>query len=190
MRYLVLAATLLAPLLGYPQVYKWTQPDGSVVYSDSPQPGAEVLDLPPINVYAPGIPPDATAASTAPAEPATAPAEAPAQPYTQFGIVTPAQGATIQNTAYTVDVTLALEPPLQAEQGHGIVLLLDGQSVTEPGAQLAFKLNPVYRGEHTLQAQVVDANGAVLAATESVIFYVHQASRLMPSPLNPPNRPR
>jgi hypothetical protein len=49
---------------------------------------------------------------------------------------------------------------------------------------------PVYRGEHTISASVMDAQGRELVASEPVTFFVQQASLQNPNRPPAPNRPR
>jgi hypothetical protein len=103
-------------------------------------------------------------------------------------IITPGPEAVLQNTGYTVEVSVLIEPGLG--QGHQIVPVLDGTPLA-PRTEPQFELAEVYRGSHSLQVTVQDAAGQVLASSPEVTFYVHQMSRLFPHhPLNPsPSKP-
>jgi hypothetical protein len=92
--------------------------------------------------------------------------------------VQPANEETVHDNEGNVVVQVAVSPTLAP--GNRIVLLLDGRQVSrQPGTTLA--LSGVERGTHTLQAQVVDTNGATLVASPPVTFYMWQASRLNPA---------
>jgi hypothetical protein len=98
--------------------------------------------------------------------------------YASVAIVQPANEETVHDNEGNVSVQVAVSPRLAP--GDRIVLLLDGRPVSQqPGTTLA--LSGVERGTHTLQAQVVDTNGATLAASQLVTFHMWQASRLFPS---------
>ena len=73
-------------------------------------------------------------------------------------------------------------PPLQ--QGHSLFLYLDDQPVARlgPGDTVA-RLSEVWRGEHTLRAQVLDAQGQSLGQSPPVRFMVQQTS--IANPQNP-----
>lgn len=90
-------------------------------------------------------------------------------------IVQPANEATVHDNQGNVAVQVAVSPSLAP--GNRIVLVLDGRPVAQQ-VGTTFALSGVERGAHTLQAQVVDANGATLAASPPVTFYMRQASRL------------
>ncbi|HLB16409.1 MAG TPA: hypothetical protein VJM14_15875 [Burkholderiales bacterium] len=93
-------------------------------------------------------------------------------------IVQPANEETVHDNEGNVSVQVAVSPSLAP--GDRVALLLDGRQVSQqPGTTLA--LSGVERGTHTLQAQVVGAGGATLAASQLVTFHMWQASRLFPS---------
>jgi hypothetical protein len=104
-------------------------------------------------------------------------AAALAQTRYDVAIVQPATDETVHDNLGNVAVQVAVSPSLGA--GATIALLLDGQPAAQ-AATTAFALSGVERGTHTLAAQVVDANGATLAASQPVTFHMWQASRLFP----------
>ena len=164
---------LLAPFAASPApIYKSVGPNGKVIYSDTPVPGAKAVDLPPISIYKPPPAPPAEAAPPPP-EP---PAQQPGSYYRRVAIVTPSPDATLWNTAYTVGVEALVEPPLDVAAGHRLVAVLDGKPVGEPQAQMHFTLQDVFRGAHTLQVSVQDAKGSLLLSSPPVTFYIHQGS--------------
>ena len=79
---------------------------------------------------------------------------------------------TLWNIGGTLDVQLELQPALQA--GHQVRLYFDGAARTVPGT--SFQLDEVYRGEHTIQAEVVDESGELQIRSEGHRFYVQQTS--------------
>jgi len=165
---LVLAALVLlvAALPAAAKIYKWTDDQGHVHYSDKPAPGSKSVDLPPATVY------EAPKPSTAP------PAETKQQPaqqtgYTQFRIVSPADQATIRGTQQTILVEIDIQPALRA--GQQIRLEMDGKTVAS-GRDTRFSVHPVYRGTHTFHAVVEDAEGRAVAETPTVTVYKHQPS--------------
>jgi hypothetical protein len=172
----VLFAVLLAPFsVSAAPVYKWVGPGGKVTYSDKPVPGAKRVDLPPISVYKPPPAPPTPSAVAAPGTPEP-PAPTPGSYYRRVAIVTPSPDATLWNTAYTVNVDVLVEPPLNVAAGHRLVAVLDGKPVGEPQAQTHFTLQDVFRGAHTLQVSVQDAKGSLLISSPPVTFYIHQGS--------------
>jgi hypothetical protein len=97
--------------------------------------------------------------------------------YASIAVTKPAEGSTVFNNAGNVDVTVAVSPALRADAGDQIVLLVDGHRAATQNAT-RFNLSGIVRGEHTLEAQVVDSSGNALISSKPVKFYMWQASRL------------
>lgn len=103
-----------------------------------------------------------------------------ASSYDSIAVVKPADNSTVFNNAGNVEVMVALSPALRADAGDRIALLLDGRRVSVRRAT-HFKLRSITRGEHTLEAQVVDRSGNALISSNPLKFYLWQASRLFPN---------
>jgi hypothetical protein len=97
--------------------------------------------------------------------------------YDSIAVAKPADGSTVFNNAGNVDVTVVVSPALRAAAADQVVLLVDGHRAATQSAT-DFKLTGIVRGQHTLQAQVVDSSGKALIASKPVKFYMWQASRL------------
>ena len=174
---LSLLLLLLCACTASAQVYKWVDEDGVVHYSDQPVPGAERIDLPTRS----SAPPAAAAARPAAATPAArpAPASRPAAPfsYTSLSVASPAAEQTLWNIGGQLTVNLSLQPGLR--DGDRVRLYFDG-TASETQLGLSFQLQEVWRGEHNLQAEVIDANGQLMIRSEPIRFYVQQTSVLNP----------
>jgi hypothetical protein len=156
--------------------YKWVDKDGVTHYSDRPAPGAEVVDLQSAQTFTPSGP------RAGRGQPRAADTDREFH-YTKLDLWKPENGETFQNAGNSITARLRLEPDLQP--GHSIWLYLDGKRVDGlPGAGDTFSLNDVFRGTHTLAAVVTDQSGKQLATSQTVTFYMHQAS------VQAPNRPR
>lgn len=161
---------LLTTLSAMAAVYKWTDTNGLVHFSDEPHPGAERLNVGQPPVYSP--PPVNLQAGQKAASTVTG--------YTDFGIVQPQSEATVRNNPGTVTVRFRIEPELR--QGDHIRVLLDGQPVdTGPLTATSVELHRVYRGTHTLSAVIADKAGEVLARAGPVTFYMHRPSVNIPA---------
>ena len=133
-------------------VFKWQSEDGIVHYSDTPQPGAEELQL-------------HNAGSTA----QQAQAEGA---YSLFEIESPSNEQTLRSADGQVSVGLSLNPALQ--EGHKIRYLVDGKALDEDLQLLHISLKNVTFGSHNIQAQIVDSAGNSVISTSSVRFHLRQ----------------
>lgn len=158
-------------------IYRSTDAEGVTVFSDQRTPGAEVLREPPINTVEPPspLPPRASRRGQNPDQDALGVTR-----YTRIAVVKPEADSAFWNADGVVSVEVALEPPLV--QGNRVALLLDGAAIGQPAATTRFALQNVDRGTHTLVAQIVDAQGRVVASSPSSQFTRHQPSQLRPNP--------
>jgi hypothetical protein len=106
----------------------------------------------------------ALAAVSASAEPASAGPGATRA----LAIVAPSEARTTFDDSGAVVISLAPVPPLG--EGDRIVVRVDEQIVVLPSGLTKFALTGVPRGAHVLEAIIVDADGAPVAAAESVMF--------------------
>ena len=164
----VLAALLCGALLATPalaQIYKTTDADGNVVFTDQPPAGnasSESVELSPTNTTPP--PP-----TIAPREAAPAPREIKTTPIT-VSISSPANETTIPMGGGIFDVVAAPSPGLSS--GQTLQLLMDGAPQGPPQASNIWKLENVFRGPHDLVVQLLASSGQVLASSEPVRVYV------------------
>jgi hypothetical protein len=85
-----------------------------------------------------------------------------------------------------LNVHVALEPALQP--GHVLDVYLDGQRQNLTVTSTEFSVPDVFRGVHTMQAVVLDAEGNEVVRSLTVTFMVQQTSILNPNNPNAPNR--
>ena len=145
------------------KIYKWTLPDGKIVYSDKPPPAdqAEEVTLEPLQTIktrpVPALP--QSSVKTEPKEVG----------YEEFKVTSPSNDATIRDNGGNVNVSLSLTPGLQS--GHEIEIMMDGNPIGS-GGSTSLTLADVDRGTHTVQATIKDADGKVVARSNSVIFHL------------------
>jgi Domain of unknown function (DUF4124) len=150
------------------EIYRWKDEEGNVIYSDTPQPGAEIVELSEPTIV-PGQPvPSAADATSGKAE------KLQAKPYESVTITRPTDEQTFWDNVANIGVTINLRPALQAGFGHKLQLLFDGQAVGKPGSGRSFTLPGVERGAHTLQAVILDTDGQVFARSPITTFFVHK----------------
>ncbi len=151
-------------------VYKWTDAQGVVHYSDQPVPGALRIDTGGSPVSAP--PSGAAAAPSAPAKPAAA------AKYSVVAVESPTAEQSFFGNQ-DVPVRLRLEPALQA--GHVVAWFLNGERVEDQGPQsVTFALHGLPRGAYTIGATVTNPDTGDTQSSEPVAFYVQQPSLLSP----------
>ncbi|MFG6158918.1 DUF4124 domain-containing protein [Halomonas sp. 1390] len=187
----VVALGLSLSLAAHAQpIYRTTDAQGNVVFTDNPEGGGEAVTLDPLTV----VPSPAETAGMAPAvqggqggqgEPDAAAPGQPFMPYDRFGILSPAQEETLPTgAAGNVQVTLGIQPELRED--HRVRLLVDGRVSQSAMHTDTFMLNNLARGEHVLQAELLDDGGAVRHRTSPVTLYVQRASVNLPrNPNNP-----
>ncbi len=166
---------LLAAFAGQAAVvYKWTDADGVVHYSDQPVPGAEKI----VTDAGPGRS-GTSFGATLPATnvPAKNGLSSP-QDYTQFEIAAPVRDETFTGNA-PVNARLSLSPPLLPN--HTVTWYLNGAPVDNQSSDaVSITLNELPRGTYTIMASVADRDSGESRSTEAVNFYVQAPSLLSP----------
>jgi hypothetical protein len=177
--------SLVAMQVSAGPAWRWVDADGTVHYSDRPVPGAVEVYLPDANAPAPAAQSSTTTAASAPVT-TTVPLGANAQ-YTQLAIASPVAEQTLWNTGGTLNIDVAVGPRVQ--QGHRLGLIYDGELLNlPPSSGTSFTLDDVFRGIHTVQAVILDANNTQVLRSAPVQFMVQQTSLLNPNNPNNPTR--
>lgn len=171
----VLATTAGIAGLHAATIYKTVDADGNVTFTDSPPADqeSEKIELRPINTQSATLPPkpEITAGKQKPAS--TAEEEQVQEvPYTVSRLVQPLQDSTVPTGQMEVAVKMNLVPTLQA--GHSIVFYHNESAENPPGKSTGITLRNLSRGEHTVYAEVWDANSKIKAKTQKVTFYVQR----------------
>jgi hypothetical protein len=151
-------------------VYRWTDADGVVHFSDQPAPGAEKVAIGPVKLYGT---PTTSAPAQAPKKTVT-PAKPPRLGYTSIVISSPTSEKTFFNEP--VPVSLLVLPGLR--DGDAITWYLNGAVQEEKGASFTF--DHLDRGAYSLYATITDTNTQESTSTDPVTFYVREASVLSP----------
>jgi hypothetical protein len=162
-------------------IYKWTDSDGVVHYSDQPVPGAEKIVTAGTSSPQAARPANANAFATpinlaAPKKQANA-----GLGYTQMSITSPTpEQAFFGDEA--VGVQLSLDPALRA--GQAITWHLNGKELGDQGATATqITLPRLDRGTYVIAATITDSQSGQSQSSDSVTFYIRQPSAL--SPLRP-----
>lgn len=170
MRYILM---LLILILSWPlfakDVYKWTNEDGVVIYSDNYRPDAERVRVPSNKSAWEG---------TALPENADTETAASGGGYEKFAIAQPENDETVRSDEGRVTVGLSISPALAA--GHAIQVWVDGSKLEGELKGTQFTLNQLNRGTHTLEARIVDADGQSILSTPRINFHLRKAA--VPTP--------
>jgi len=138
-----------------------------LVFSDSPQPGAEEVNL-------------SSRANVMEATDPTLPARKPPakEPFT-VEIAQPEDQGTVRDNTGSVYVSGKISPMF--ERGLRVRLLVDGKPQAEPQSNAVFIVRDVERGEHKLQMELFDQSGKLIATSPVTTFYLHRASAISPN---------
>jgi hypothetical protein len=164
----------VAPVIAA-EAWRWRDEHGVVHYSDTPVPGAERVVL--------AAAPPGNGSRTPTAAPRPAAPTAPAKfSYAECTVRAPGNDQTF-NAVNMITASLQIKPALLEE--HSIRVMFDGDPYPAwPARMLAFKLENLHRGTHTLAVQVVDAKKNVVCDGPPTTFHVRQPV------LAPANKPK
>jgi len=151
-------------------IYKWTDADGVVHYSDQSVPGAEKIATSSSSLNrAVSGPSQASTGNTQPK-----PGAAATQ---QLTLLSPAPEQVFFNDE-TVSVRLDVQPALKPTQA--ITWHLNGKALEQPPSAASFSLQGLERGTYVLSAMVVDQVTGDALNSPTVTFYFRQPSALSP----------
>lgn len=200
---IVALAWLLLPGPAQPQtVYESKNGEGKT-YSDRPLPGSKAVELRPLNVIEP-LPVAPTAGPRRDGAFVPDGKPAPVATYRSLAVVFPEVDGSVAANYATFEVRVAVDPPLQVENGHAFTLRLDGRPVPGRYTATEMMIPPEFFGNvapagvqrHVLEASIVDAGGQPLLVASPVSFQTRfvtvlqrpRVQRLPPHPL-PPSLP-
>ncbi|VAW92193.1 hypothetical protein MNBD_GAMMA22-2402 [hydrothermal vent metagenome] len=98
--------------------------------------------------------------------------------YSKLEISSPTADQQIRSNQQTVTVSIAISPALNIAAGDRIELYYDGKSQGKKKTTV-FNLKDVYRGQHRVQAKVVNSSGTVLKISKPIQFVIHKFSVLL-----------
>jgi hypothetical protein len=168
LRHLLLLLTLVITLLSSnifaasTKIYVWRSDDGVLVFSDSPKPGAEEVEVREPNT-----------ASSVDTSMLDLTPKIIKDDY-QVEINQPKQNATIRDNTGSVYVTGSIKPIFK--QGLNIQLYLDDKPYEKPQPHSMFVLRNIDRGEHIIKMKLLNDKGKVIASSKSITFYMHRSS--------------
>jgi hypothetical protein len=167
LRHSLLLLTLIITLLSgnvfatSTKIYVWRSDDGVLVFSDSPKPGAEEVEIREPNTSSSV---DTSMLDLTP--------KIIKDDY-QVEINQPKQDSTIRDNTGSVYVAGSIKPIFK--QGLNIQLYLDGKPYEKPQSHSMFVLRNIDRGEHVIKMKLLNEKGKVIASSKSITFYMHRA---------------
>ncbi len=176
----LLLSLLLFSLAATAQIYKTTDEQGNVVFTDSPPQGVdrEEVELPRTNTAPPpperAAPPSKEQATEEDAADVDAAAGDTAD--VEYGVVItlPENETTIPMGPGNFTVSAVVRPSLGADDR--LQLLMDAVPWGDPQTVPSWALTNVFRGAHDIAVAVVDSDGKHLAISEPVRVYVMRPS--------------
>ncbi len=176
----VTVASLTSISDAHAAIYKTTDAEGNVVFTDvPPKDDAKSVEITQGNSYRPEVATPAAEDEEDMAE------DTPTAGYDKIAITSPAHDEALRENTGNISVSVALDPALNTAAGHRLQVLVDGQIAGEaPSATVS--LQNIDRGTHSLIAQVIDANNSVLASSSAVVVHLQRYSILN----NPRKQPK
>jgi len=158
----LILALILVAISAQATVYQYTNKQGKVSYSDTPQKGATKVDVPPVMTYE---------SPKRIAPPAKQFIEPPQAAYQTLNILSPADESTVRMEQ--LPVTYVLEPSLT--EGDVLVLYVDNIK------QESLFINGLARGQHSIRLEIRNVAGEVLLASPQHVIHSQRSSVFSPS---------
>ena len=165
---------LSAPVLAEKTVYKKTNPDGSVVFTDKNSTDSEEVKIRKPTTYQP------------PRLPSLSLPRKKLSPTFNY-VLTISQPTNDHIITNQTDVTVAisLQPALSRGYGHQIRYQLGGKSIISQNLSENFK--DVSRGTHTVMVSIIDKNGEIISSAASKTIHM---KRFFKKPANEKPKPK
>jgi hypothetical protein len=168
---IILLSVMLCGPLAAEQIYRYVDEQGNTVFTDEPRPGAEPVELGPINTV-----------NTPAPEPRRAPAttDGPRQgsAYRVLRLTGPPDESVLRQQS-GFSVALELEPSLQTREGHQSALFLNGEEYAR-GTQTSWQLQDLDRGSYAVQAAIIGPKGRRIASSNTLNVTIKRTSALQP----------
>lgn len=166
----VLIASTLSISLAHAEVYRYTDENGNVVYTDEPREEAErikVREIPTVNLPDVPLTPEALTREEEAEEPVRT------EPYDLVGFSEPDNNSAFWSGSGNVALAVEATPPLR--ENHAFEVLVDGEPIGVDPSGL-FTVQHMDRGTHTATVRVIDSDQNVVQTGQSITFTVHRPS--------------
>jgi hypothetical protein len=171
-RYLLPLALLLSGN-SMAELYKGTDAEGNVIYSDKPFYNSEKI-----------TPPSLTIVDAPKAQPSKEVVEEDKPEifkYTSFKITSPVHNQTIWNEPQLM-VSVQVKPELNVADGNTIWLLMDGKVLIKNSRKTVLPIGRADRGAHTLQAQIRNKKGKIIKRSKPITVHIKNTVITRPKP--------
>lgn len=158
---MLLALALAAP--AWAEIYKWTDAEGNVHFSDEAPDGAQKIELEPLPTMNLPMPTRLSDIGKS----------AKKQPgYEVLAVTKPANDAKLRDTDGSIPVTASIEPDLH--EGHQLQVWVDGRPAGPAGSSTSLVAENVRGGERRLKVVVVDQDGDAVQSSAEVAVFIQQ----------------
>ncbi|TKB44011.1 DUF4124 domain-containing protein [Thalassotalea mangrovi] len=164
---MTLALTVLlllasASLMAKSKVYAWKDENGNVVFSDTPKPGAEMIEVEEQQTIISSV--DTSILDITP--------RAKVEEF-KVSISQPEDHATIRDNSGSIYISGQVSPVFK--RGLSVQLIFNGEKHGEPQTRSVFILRNVDRGEHKIKLELLDNQGKIIASSKERTIYLHRA---------------
>ena len=166
MRILLLLVTLFFLTSVSAGVYRSTDADGNVIYTDKPSPDAEEIRIDKVQTIPAG-----------PDDFQYTPPKSAGGDYTKLEIVNPVNDHVFTGNTGDVTVSVVIEPELNTENGDRLILTMDGKKEAD-STSTSFSFTNLDRGTHIVEVHVVNKDGKTLMKSAPVTFTMKRTSVL------------
>lgn len=145
------------------KIYTWHDKHGVLVFSDSPQPGAEEVEVKVPKTITFSV--DTSILDINP--------QVVTETY-KVNISQPEANKTIRDNTGSVYVSGQVQPIFK--RGFTVQLYLDNKPYKKPQTHTMFVLRNIDRGEHQIKMILLGDKGKVIATSSPITFYMHRIS--------------
>ncbi|MEW6997940.1 DUF4124 domain-containing protein [Colwelliaceae bacterium BS250] len=161
--YTLLLCSLMVPVMAASsKVYVWRNDTGSLVFSDSPKPGAEEIEVNNKQTIITSV--DTSVLDITP--------RVVSEEY-QVEISQPEDHATIRDNSGSIYISGRVAPVFK--RGFKVRLIMNGALHGEPQTRSVFILRDVDRGEHKIKLELINNQGKVIASSKERTVYLHRS---------------
>ncbi len=155
------------------KVYRWVDEKGVEHFADKPIPGvmAKEVDIQTFQGNVFNVP--KATPSRVPKDKKNKPT---ADKKTKFAaeIVSPMDDAAIRSNDGSIEISVKIEPGMKV--GQSLQLLVDGKPLGKKHKLTSIRATNIHRGTHSLQVQLINKDGKVIASTSTIKVHVLRAS--------------